>query len=489
MRLILWAAVTALSIFCVCGQAGAATTDPRIKLVEHGLIGRFYLAGRPRPAYSIAARMKLYRVPAVSIAVVEDYHVAWARAYGLRDVASNAPAQPTTLFQAASMSKPVAAAGILRLFQQRGLLLDADVNTMLRSWRVPPLPEKTKELVTMRRLLSHSAGINVGGFVGYDRDAPLPTRVQVLNGAPPANSEPIAMTSVPGGSPNYSGGGTTIAEQLAVDVSGEPFPLFMQQTILGPIDMSDSTFAQPLPESLWSRAANGYYTDGKPVHRGWHVYPTMAAAGLWSTATDLGKFVVAIQNALRAHAGDAIDASIAREMTTPFAGSFGLGLDDTRDAFELDDTRASFGHNGANVGFRGVFLGLLRGGRGVAIMTNSDNGLRLADEIVNSVATAYNWPVRQPAPKAALSFTPAELSAYAGSYHAQVSSEDVAIDLRTNGSELMMRGPMDDFTDRLYPETPTRFFTTTGLELVFSRDAAGKVVSVATSGITFVRRP
>lgn len=290
MRLILWAVVTSLCIVSARGPAGAASADPRIKLVEHGLVGKFYLSGRPRPAaYSIVERMKLYRVPGVSIAVVEDYHVAWARAYGLRDVASNAPAQLTTLFQAASMSKPVAAAGILRLFAQRGLSLDADVNTMLQSWRVPPPPGKTKELVTMRRLLSHSAGINVSGFAGYDRDAPLPTRVQVLNGAPPANSERIAVINVPGGLPNYSGGGTTIGEQQAVDISGEPFPLFMQQTILGTLEMNDSTFRQPLPESLWSRAANGYSADGKPVHRGWHVYPTMAAAGLWTTATDLGK--------------------------------------------------------------------------------------------------------------------------------------------------------------------------------------------------------
>ncbi len=122
-------------------------------------------------------------------------------------------------------------------------------------------------------------------------------------------------------------------------------------------------------------------------------------------------------------------------------------------------------------------------------MTNSDNGLRLADEIVNSVATAYKWPVHEPVPKAALAPTPAELSAYAGSYHAQVSSEDVAVDVHANRSELMMQGPMDAFTDRLYPETPTRFFTLTGLELVFTRDAAGKVVSVALSGITFTRRP
>jgi CubicO group peptidase (beta-lactamase class C family) len=271
MRPTLLRVLAALVLVWVFGRPAVAA-DPRIDLVERGLVGKFYLAGTAHRTYSLADRMRFYHVPAVSIAVVDDYGVAWAHAYGACDVASNARAQATTLFQAASMSKPVAAAAILRLFEERGLSLDADVNTMLRSWHVPPPPGNTSERVTLRRLLSHSAGINVSGFAGYDRDAPLPTLLQVLDGAPPANSERIAVTSVPGSAPSYSGGGTTIAQQLAVDVSGEAFPPFMQQTILGPLGMNDSTFEQPLPESLWPRAANGYYPDGKPVHRGWHVF-------------------------------------------------------------------------------------------------------------------------------------------------------------------------------------------------------------------------
>lgn len=484
MRPTLLRVLAALVFVWVGGRPAVAreptpqAADPRIDLVERGLVGKFYLEGRP--AYSLAERMKFYHVPAVSIAVVDDYGVAWARGYGVRDVALNAPAETTTLFQAASMSKPVAAAAILRLFEERGLSLDADVNTMLRSWRVPPPPGNSSEHVSLRRLLSHSAGTNVSGFAGYDRDAPLPILLQVLDGTPPANSERIAVTSVPGSAPNYSGGGTTIAQQLAIDVSGEGFALFMQQTILGPLGMNDRTFEQPLPESLWPRAANGYYPDGKPVHRGWHVYPTMAAAGLWTTATDLATFVVAIQNALRGQPSGPIDASIAREMTTPFAGRFGLGLEDTSD---------SFSHSGVNEGFQGIFLGLLRGGCGVAVMTNSGNGLRLANEIVNSVAMAYDWPVLRPTQKTALSLEPAALSAYAGSYHAQVGSTDLALEIRADGSELVMRFSTDGFEERVYAETPTSFFTLEGQVLAFSRDAAGKVVSVAVNGFTFARRP
>ncbi|MBV8282772.1 MAG: beta-lactamase family protein, partial [Candidatus Eremiobacteraeota bacterium] len=277
---------------------------------------KYYIAGAVRPRYTLAERMRHYRVPAVSVAVINDYTVVWSHAAGLRDVASKTPAATSTLFQAASMSKPVAAAGILALFEAKHLNLDADVNTMLRSWHVPPAPGNSSERVTMRRLLSHSAGINVHGFVGYDRDATLPTLVQVLDGTPPANSEAIHVVAVPGSATAYSGGGTSIAEQLAVDATSEQFPEFMRQTLLGPLGMTDSTFAQPLPQALWPRAGDGYYADDRPVHRGWHVYPTMAAAGLWTTPSDLATFVIAIQNALRGRGEPPIDTTVAREMTT-----------------------------------------------------------------------------------------------------------------------------------------------------------------------------
>ena len=378
------------------GGAAVAQDDAPGQQVIVGLEDKYYIAGTAPARHSLVEQMRFFRVPAVSIAVIDNYRIVWAYAAGLRDVAANAPATTATLFQAASMSKPVAAAAILRLFEEKGLDLDADVNTMLRSWHVPPPPDNSTEKVTMRRLLSHSAGINVHGFSGYDRDASLPTLGQVLGGVPPANSEPIRVTAVPGSTTEYSGGGTSIAEQLAVDVSGRPFPAFMQQTLFGPLRMNDSTFDQPLPEALWSRAANGYYADGKPVHRGWHVYPTMAAAGLWTTASDLATFVIAIQKALRGQGKSPIDTTVAREMTTKASDGFGLGPE-LRPAY--------FTHNGANEGFQGVFLGLYEGGKGVAIMANSDNGILLANQIVHSVAKGYGWPILQPQPKTSIALT------------------------------------------------------------------------------------
>jgi len=466
-------------------RIASAQDDARATRIKTGLESKFYVSGQPHETYSLAARMKHYRVAAVSIAVIDKYRVAWTYATGLRDVASGLPATTETLFQAASMSKAVAAAGILRLFEVKNLNLDADVNTMLRTWQVPASPEARGASVTMRRLLSHTAGTNVHGFAGYDRDAPLPTLVQVLNGEPPANSERVRVTVEPGTVTEYSGGGTSIAQQLAVDVSGEPFPAFMQQTLLGPLGMTESTFDQPLPEPLWPRAADGYYSDGKPVHRGWHVYPTMAAAGLWTTPADLATFVIAIQNALRGQGRAPIDATVARQMTTKVSQTFGLGP-------EVEP--GYFSHNGANEGFQGVFYGLDDGGKGVVVMTNSDIGLQIAEEVVHSVAKAYAWPYLQPQPKRAIPLTSAMAQEVAGKYTGNLGSDKLTLDVtaaeRNGKPELLLHSVLDGGVPvRLYVESPLHLFTLTGASLTFARGDTGGATSVEVAGAKFSRSP
>jgi CubicO group peptidase (beta-lactamase class C family) len=450
--------------------------------ISSGLESAYYIAGMPRVHHTLAEEMRRYRVPAVSMAVIDNYRVVWTYASGLRDVASNAPATAGTLFQAASMSKAVAAAAILRLFEQRHLSLDAGANTMLRSWHVPP-GRNSPDGVTMRRLLSHTAGINVHGFAGYDRDAAVPTLVEVLDGVPPATNEAIRVVNAPGRAASYSGGGTSIAQQLAVNVSGKPFPMFMRQTLLAPLDMTNSSFDQPLPLALWPHAANGYYSDGRPVHRGWHVYPTMAAAGLWTTPTDLAKFVIAIQNALRGRGHAPIDSTAAREMTTQASQGFGLGP---------EVQPGYFSHNGANEGFQGIFIGLTQRGKGVVVMTNSDNGLQLADEVVHSVAKVYEWPVLQPQSKTAIAVSAAALKGFVGKYAATFDGQRVLLDVtigRNNGAPaLFLRSALNgDVPAQLYPEAPLRFFTLSGGSLVFARGENGHVTSVRLGPTRFER--
>ena len=377
------------------------------------------------------------------------------------------------------MSKPVAAAAILALFEAKHLSLDAPANTMLRSWQVPG---DAAGGVTMRRLLSHSAGTNVHGFDGYDRDAQLPTLVQVLDGAPPANSEAVRVMATPGRDTEYSGGGTSIAQQLAVDVSGEPFPPFMQKTLLAPLGMTSSTFDQPLAQELWPRAADGYYGDGKPVHRGWHVYPTMAAAGLWTTASDLADF---------RHRN-------SKCATRPRQTA------DRRDRRARDDdeslARLRLGagsltrllcHNGANEGFQGDFYRPYRGRKG-RCGDDQLGDLLLAGEVVHSVAKAYGWPVLQPQPKSAIAMTPATMRDVAGKYAASLGGEAVTLDVvigRDAGEPvLLVNSPLlGSVPSRLYAQTPLRYFTLGGATLDFARGKNGRAATVGIGTAIFTR--
>lgn len=475
-----WQAIVVASALSVPSAALGRPVAPAAQILA-GLESTFYLSGVPRASQTLSSEMRRYRVAAASIAVIDDYRIVWLYAAGFANPSSRVPATTATLFQAASMSKPVAAAAILRLFEARSLSLDADVNTLLRSWKLPTPADGWPQRVTMRRLLSHTAGINVHGFLGYDRDAPLPTLTQVLDGVPPANNPPIRVTGVPGSTMEYSGGGTSIAQQVAVDESGETFPAFMQQTLLAPLGMTHSTFDQPLPSGLGTRAADGYYADGKPVHRGWHVYPTMAAAGLWSTPSDLAAFVVAIQNALRGRGRAPIDTTVAREMTTKASDGFGLGP---------GVSPGYFSHNGANEGFQGIFIGLDRGGKGVVVMTNSDNGLLLADELVHSVAKAYHWPVLQPVPKTTITLAGAQLREFAGEYEAKLGGDTVVLNItlerRAGHGVLILRSTLNSFPLEIYPETPTRFFTLTGAAFTFA-PRGGTVNTVDFAGTKFRR--
>src|SRR6266704_996806 len=208
--------------------------------------------------------------------------MAWAKGYGVAEPGGKVPVTTRTLFQAGSISKPVAAAAMLALVEQGKLSLDEDVNMKLKSWKVPENEFTKEQKVTLRRLASHTAGLTVHGFPGYDVDEKVPTLVQIFNGEKPANTDAIRVDFVPGTEERYSGGGVTIEQQLMMDVSGKQFPVLMKETVLDKIGMSDSSYEQPLPPARAAMTAGGVYADGKPVHGKWHVYPEMAAAGMWA---------------------------------------------------------------------------------------------------------------------------------------------------------------------------------------------------------------
>ena len=355
--------------------------------------------------------MAALHVRGVSIAVIHDGKVEWAKGYGVASI-GGAPVTPETLFQAASISKPVTAMAVLHLVQTGKLNLDTDVNQYLKSWKVPANDFTKKTKITLRELLSHTAGMTVHGFPGYASDAPIPTLVQVLNGAKPANSPAIYVDIAPDSEWRYSGGGFVVTQQLLLDVTGKPFPTFMKETVLGPAGMTHSTYEQPLPKSRMGEAAMPYDSNGQASPGGPHVYPEMSAAGLWTTPSDLGRFAIELQNAL-AGKSSVLSAATAKEMLAQIKGNWGLGIGVGGGA-----THAYFQHSGANDGFQCNMVAY-DSGDGVAIMTNSDNGGQLAGEIVRTIAYERKWPdfaPRQLPNPANISLSTETLQRYAGVY-------------------------------------------------------------------------
>ena len=372
--------------------AGLAPVRPAAQSDAEAMIGRIESAQVPDrqgfDALTLVQVMQRLRVPGVSVAVVKDFQVHWAKAYGVADVASGRAVDPSTRFQAASISKPVTAMAGVRLAQDRRLDLDADVNTLLKSWQVPASDHTRGYPVTPRALFSHTSGADDGfGFPGYDPAAPRPALVQILKGEAPSNVGPVLFARPPFRGYKYSGGGVTIMQLAIAELTGRPFAEFMQAIVLGPLKMTSSSFAQPPPPDVAAQLARAHDGQGRAMNTAWHVYPEQAAAGLWTTPTDLARFIIEVQTAVRGPAGAVLSQASAREMTSPVGvGPYAVGL-----AVDQRGEGWYFSHGGSNWGFQADLVGHLRKGYGVAIMTNGDRGRALITEIEARVAAAYGW--------------------------------------------------------------------------------------------------
>lgn len=347
--------------------------------------------------------------PAVSIAVVRNYEIVLVKAWGMADIEADLPASPSTLFQAASISKPVSAMGVLRAVQDGVFGLDDDINSILKSWRLLQKAEfLAKTQVTPRLLLSMTAGAAVSGFPGYLPSDPLPTVPQILgydaHGRPtPANTPPVTIDWEPNTKYQYSGGGSTILQLALADATGREFSEYLQQVVLDPIGMTDSCFCQPLPADKDPNAARSYgwvvRQDGY-IGRGgakWHVYPELYAAGLWTTPTDLAKFMIEVQRTLDGQSNRVLSQAMARKMVTSggvgyYALGFTVGSDTPHRPAKAGEPARYFGHTGGNWGFRANFETHLTGGNGFVIMANSDDANPLVFmELPARIRAAYGW--------------------------------------------------------------------------------------------------
>jgi CubicO group peptidase (beta-lactamase class C family) len=341
----------------------------------------------PEDPTDIGSWMELYGVPGVSIAVINEFELDYVEVHGVKSEFTLEPITKGTLFQAASLSKSVSAAGVMSFVQEGVVSLDANIYDYLTSWQVPDNALQDSEHVTLRRLLSHTAGTTVGGFRGYRYTEPVPTLMQILNGEPPANSDPIVVDLVPGSQFRYSGGGYEIMEQAVTDVTGTTFPEFISDRVLGPIGMNHSTYEQPLPVSQRGSAASGYYANGVAVPGGHHIYPEIAAAGLWTTPTDVALFLIELQLSLRGESDRVLSRENTALLLTEVERDYSLGFD-----LWTHHGQDYFGHSGANDGFRGRMVAHRTDGYGVVILTNSDRGDELSNAVLRLIGEREGWP-------------------------------------------------------------------------------------------------
>jgi CubicO group peptidase (beta-lactamase class C family) len=474
---LVFALLTLALIFGAAGPVAAEpeTVDQRIRRVEDGLRMPYVVEGYDeyRTTYDIYERMKHHRVPGVSICVINGGRIEWAKGYGELKAGTGRIVNTETLFQVASIGKPITAAGALRLVEQGVLDLGGDVNDYLSSWEIPKNEFTYGIDLTLEMLLSHTGGVTVHGFPGYPQGSSLPTLKQILQGEPPCNTPAVSVDIKPGTRWRYSGGGFVIVQQIFEDLFGKPFPQSMRELVFEPAAMHRTFYFPRLPEALEENAALAHLADGSPVAGGYHIYPEFGAgAGLWSTPLDLARFVVGIQDSYTGRPGGLLGRDTAIEMLKQRMGPHGLGFMVVSKSGEV-----ALSHGGGNLGYRNLLFAYAETGKGAVVMTNSDVGDNICSEILRAIAVVYGWPDYQPERKVPVRLPAERLDALAGHYDIPglgpvllwVEGGNLyAPDLQIEGGRILF-----------LPESPTSFFSpSSGWLLDFVLDESGAVTGV-----------
>ena len=438
--------MAALTLCCLALSTATAqeSVSPRTAL-EGGLRLAVEFAGEDAK-YSIPDRMRHYKVPGLSVAIIDDWEVRWSAGYGSSEATDGKPVTERTLFQAASISKAFVAVAALRM-RDAGLIdLDVDVQRYVRDYELPLGKQTPENPVTFRNLLSHTSGITPGGYAGYVRGEPFPTDLEILRGEPPANSRAVSIIAIPGTEVAYSGGGYTLIELALQNVASEPFEALMEQWVLAPLDLSRSTFEQPIRSELESEVAAGHASNGERVPGGWRIHPEQAAAGMWSTAANIA--ILAAEVA-KAHQGrsELLSQETARELLTEqLAGeAVGVVINGEGEAF-------AFSHAGGNVGYRAFMIMHPATGDGAVWMANSDSGAALGDEILRAASAVHDWPDYKPRIATRHVVDSAKLEGLVGGYRFDARGRPAIL-------EVLFESPEADFAIKfpngdVYPLTP-----------------------------------
>jgi CubicO group peptidase (beta-lactamase class C family) len=373
---------------------------------ENNLRPSYLIAGdESSQKASIYKVMQEFNIPGVSIAAIHNGRVAWLKSYGYKDNKNKLPLTTRDLLQAASISKSFAVLGLLRLATEQKLDLDANINNYLIGWKIPINKFTAESYVTARMLISHTAGINVHGFPGIPSSlsGQLPTIIDVLNGKKPyVETESVNVIQTPGTSMYYSGGGTSILQLAAQSITNQNFASWMQETVLLPLNMANSTYQQPLPSKYSNQFSSGHDVYGIPLLGKYHNYPELAAAGLWTTPKDLAQGLLALINAYYQESEVInLNPNLTKNLFIPQPNSkFGLGLE-----LEHHGKVLVFGHAGDNDGFHAIMFAFVsdkpqvRNKRlmdGLVVMTNSDNGMLINQMLINSFNDTYKIGYNDP---------------------------------------------------------------------------------------------
>ena len=430
---------------------------------------------------TIAELMARFNVPGVSIAVVRDHQIHWAKGYGIADVATGAPVDTGTMFQAASISKPVAAMAVLRAVQDGVFTLDTDINRILTSWKLEGGGFTKDRPVTPRTLTSHTSGLGDGfGFPGYDPADSVPTALQFLQGSKRSNVGVLFMERPPMTLMEYSGGGVTLMQQALSDARKRPFADIMRDDVLRPLGMTRSTFEQPLPASLDRNAARAHSRDGKAMGAKWRIHPEQAAAGLWTTPSDLARVVIEVQRAGAGQSNRVLSRALAQEMLSPVGvGDYAVGF-----AIQKIGQGWYFAHGGSNWGFRGTLIAHKVKGYGLVILTNADQGGAVAGELSRRVQRVYEWDsfaepaprgYRPPVERTEITLVESVLRSYVGEYQL---SPQLSITITFEDGRLQAQ-PTGQSKAALFAEAQDKFFLrVVTAQVTFTRATSGEVTGL-----------
>ena len=419
-----------------------------INTIENSLIKDIQIKGKPVQKFNILKRMDFYKVPGVSIAVVENGKIKWAKGYGYANTETGTKVDLNTLFQAGSISKPLAALSVLKLFENNSLELNKDANYYLKNWQIPENKFTKTKKVTLERLLTHTAGMTVHGFPGYQQTDTFPKIIDVLNGN--GNTAKIMVDTIPGSIWRYSGGGYTVMEKVVEDVSGLSLDDYMSKNILLPIGMKNSTYQQPISKEYQKNISAAYDENGKLIKGLWNNYPEQAAAGLWTTPSDLAIYCIEIQDILKGKKDGVLTKETVEKMLTKHENDWGLGP-----SLEGEKDSLIFGHGGKNAGFTNDMKAYAYQGNAVIVMTNADNGGMLISEIKNAVSKYYNWGISQPKTIEVVELSDADLKQYMGKY--ELKEYNLIVEVQLKDNQLFLTSKDWDNDSNLSPMTNSKF--------------------------------